>query len=187
MRRIPDVHYIATGNLIRAAMRQAGAKSDEWQRLIAHGLLVSSSDIEQLVQQGLDGISTASTVVFDGYPRLPEQAARIHHLVGTSRVTSVVYLSVCPSTLMRRAMHRVICSACYAAHADRAVCSCGSPTKRREDDDPEVVRERVRSFYQNLPAIIGNLIQVDRFVSVRADSAPTRIVDQIIKALMSSD
>jgi adenylate kinase len=78
------------------------------------------------------------------------------------RLSGVLYINVSDDEIVKRLSGRVICNNCqtpyhieYHPPAKSGICdSCGGSLYRREDDDPETVRARLRTYYgQTAPLI----------------------------------
>jgi adenylate kinase len=154
--RIADrygVPHISTGHILREAVRSGSELGRRVGATIAAGSLVSDVLITEIVRARLQEPDVTSGVLLDGFPRTVAQAEALETIVPPAGVI-VLLLKVVDEEIVRRMFRRRICQSCgitqtvpdteagEAGHCPR----CGDPLVRREDDAPEIVRHRLRTY-----------------------------------------
>jgi adenylate kinase len=148
-----DIPHISTGHILREAVRSGSELGRQVGATIAAGSLVSDALITEIVQARLREPDVASGALLDGFPRTVAQAEALDTMVRPDHLI-VLLLDVDDEEIVRRMMRRRICRSCgitqtvpeteaeEAGHCPR----CGDPLVRREDDAPEIVRYRLRTY-----------------------------------------
>lgn len=156
---------LSTGNLCRtAAMTQGSHFSTEIATALNAGRLIPDSIINAMVREWLESqLFENKTIILDGYPRVREQAALLHHFLQqyTDIATYVVRFVISEGTIFDRLTTRLICSdnTCQKVYTiagndtsliETMVCdTCCSTLTKRADDDINVVRERLVTYHKH--------------------------------------
>ncbi len=146
--------HIATGDMLRAAVRDGTPLGVEAKAVMARGDLVSDDLIIAMFRERLSAGDTAAGVLLDGFPRTEAQAEALDQmLTGLSRrIAAVVVFAIDEDTVVRRLSGRRMCRANdHVYHVDfnppavPGLCDIdGSELYQRDDDLPDVVRTRFR-------------------------------------------
>jgi adenylate kinase len=99
--------------------------------------------------------------ILDGFPRNVVQARRLED-IGEKRREIVIDIHLSEQALIQRLSARRICSNCGAIYnllirkpRKEGRCDvCGSELIQRKDDDPEVIKERLRVYQEQAEALI---------------------------------
>ena len=120
-----------------------------------HGGLVSDKIIVQLIEDWLR-LHGSHGFVFDGFPRTIPQAESLQSILVKHRtpLDLAIWLDVSEETVAERIASRLQCQACgfttsvsSASFAERPICPyCDGPLVRRNDDDVEVLKNRLAEF-----------------------------------------
>ena len=147
------VATLATGDVLRGAVRDGTALGREAKAYMDRGDLVPDPVILGIVGEALDDPRYARGAVLDGVVRTVPQAEGLRDVLAAHgrRVDAVVALEVDDEEIVRRMASRTVCSSCQTPFTGREPgerCEkCGGELVRRKDDDPEAVRNRL-SVYQ---------------------------------------
>src|SRR5690242_4069859 len=149
-----DFHlpYIATGDMLRAAVKLGTALGREAKGYMDRGDLVPDSVILGIIAEELTRPEYARGVVLDGVVRTVPQAEGLATMLQSlgRKVDAVVSLEVPDDEIVRRMSSRTVCSTCQTPYSDLepgARCpNCGGTVVRRTDDEPAAVRNRLSVF-----------------------------------------
>ncbi len=148
------------------------------QRYIQHGELVPNGvTIEMMAKRLRDPAVVRHGFVLDGFPRTVKQAEALDEILFNHGIDldKAVSMEVPEDIVVARLSGRIGCTKCGAIYNSAShppkregICDvCNSPLFVRDDDKPETVRERIRSFWTNTAPVIeyyestGSLMRVD--------------------------
>ena len=144
---------ISTGAIIRAAIKDGTPMGVEAKKFIDEGALVPDNVVIEIVKARLNESDCDNGYILDGFPRSVPQAQALDDMGVT--IDKVINLEVSDEEIIERMSGRRICSNCgkgyHITHIppkNEGVCdSCGAALKVRDDDVPEVVRERLKVYH----------------------------------------
>src|SRR3954469_2196480 len=185
-----DVPTLATGNVLRAALKQGTPLGREAQSFMDRGDLVPDSVILGIVREELTRPKYARGVILDGVVRTIPQAEGLEAMLGSlgRKVDAVVSLEVPDEEIVRRMGSRTVCSTCQTPYSnlkpgDRCP-NCGGVVMRRTDDEPEAVRNRLNVFAaQTAPVFDWYRQNGARLVVVDANGAVGDVTKRVLRAL----
>jgi adenylate kinase len=189
--------HIATGDMLRAAVRDGTPLGQEAKAIMARGDLVPDDLIIAMFRERLGAPDTEPGVLLDGFPRTSAQAEALDGMLdGLDRhIASVIVFEVELEELVRRLSGRRVCRASeHVYHVDfhppkvDGVCDeDGSELYQREDDREDVVRARYQKQWLDAAAPVleyytgrGLVQQID---ASRPKDLVAREVDELIDRL----
>lgn len=144
--------YIASRLGIRcisagAVLRRVGRRDKRLSSLLAAGELAPSEEVDRLMHERLARVEGG--FVLDGYPRTVSEARNLLHFLGerSLRVDRVYELRAPEPVIMERLLRR-----------------------RRADDQPDVIRERLR-IYRGETEPVLNVLREDGAQIVEVDTS----------------
>ena len=148
------VPIIATGNLLRDAMKAETELGKSIKEYMHTGHLVPDDLIVDLVSKRLKDDDCKNGAILDGFPRTLAQAERIDKVMPIDLAISI---EVSDDEIISRLTGREICTKCQATYhveynptAVPGICDrCGAKTTRRTDDDKEIVKERLSVYHHD--------------------------------------
>ena len=147
-----NIPAISTGRIIRNAIADHTPAGIEAKAYIDRGELVPDSMVVEMVKERLKHADCKNGYILDGFPRTLSQAEIMDRL--PILVDLVLEIHVDEDIIVERLSGRRECMACGATYhihdnppKQEGVCSkCGGPLTRREDDVPEVIRNRIKVY-----------------------------------------
>ena len=171
------IKHIASGDLLRRAMRENTALGQEARSYVDRGELVPDGVVINMIIERLYQPECAAGVIFDGFPRTLEQAAALERTLEEhgQAIDAVLYLTAPRDILLKRIAGRFTCRGCQATYniyysppAEESVCDrCGDELYERSDDNWSTATHRLDVYFrQTLPMIehyreLGLLHEVD--------------------------
>jgi adenylate kinase len=152
------LEHIATGDLLREAMRQNTPTGKRARPFYEAGRLVPDDLVNELVAERFRRDDRPHRFVMDGYPRTLAQAASFDQVLRQQflDLTGVLLLVVDDGEIVKRITGRWVCpnAACKATYhvvtkppRVTGVCDeCGSKLVQRADDRVETVRARLEVY-----------------------------------------
>ena len=184
------VPTLATGNVLRAAVKEGTPLGREAKTFMDRGDLVPDSVILGIVREELAKAEYAGGVVLDGVVRTVPQAEGLATMLKSlgRKVDAVVSLEVPDDEIVRRMGTRTVCSTCQTPYSDLppgAKCpNCGGVVVRRSDDEPEAVRNRLSVFTsQTAPVFDWYKRNGARIAVVDANGTVGDVTQRVLRAL----
>jgi len=184
------VPTLATGNVLRSAVKQGTDLGRQAKAYMDRGDLVPDSVILGIVRDELARPEYAGGVILDGVVRTVPQAEGLAGMLASlgRKVDAVVSLEVPDEEIVRRMGTRTVCSTCQTPYSDLAPgakCpNCGGVVVRRVDDEPEAVRNRLSVFSaQTAPVFDWYKKNGARIAVVDANGAVNAVTQRVLRAL----
>ena len=186
-----DFHlpYIATGNMLRAAVTDGTDLGKQAQEHMSAGRLVPDDLIIDLILECVEEQRCRDGFLLDGFPRNVVQAESLDKAMEKldRRLNAALLIDVPDEEVVRRITGRRVCTKeGHVYHVEtnppkhEGVCDIdGSKLIQRDDDQPEVVEERLRVYHEQTEPIVG--YYEDRGVLKRFDGTrnPTEVHDHL--------
>jgi adenylate kinase len=148
--------YIATGDMLRAAVREGTELGEKAKKYMNNGDLVPDDLIIAMILERLEQPDTADGFILDGFPRTFAQAEALDDELGQvgRSLTAALLIDVDEDAVMRRLSGRRVCVKNQhnfhvefdpPKHSDRCDLD-GSRLVIRDDDRPEVVKHRLEEY-----------------------------------------
>jgi adenylate kinase len=151
---------IATGDVLRAALRDGTRRGKEAKSYMDRGDLVPDAVILGILQDVMNSPSTAKGAILDGAVRTVPQAEGLGITLAEigKRVDKVLLFDVDDEELVRRLSGRTVCESCQTPYMGRdpgtACEKCGGKLVRRKDDEPEAIRNRLEVYRTQTAPVI---------------------------------
>lgn len=176
--------HISSGDIFRENLRNGTELGKLAQRYMERGELVPDEVTIAMIRERLSRPDCSRGALLDGFPRTPAQAEALDAMLAElgGQVDVVPFIRVPEEVLVERLAGRWICRAQGHIFHERfnppqqpGVCDYdGSELYQREDDRPEVVRHRIRVYYEQTAPLVeyyrqqGKLVEVDGTQSIEA-------------------
>ena len=190
-----DLPYYATGDILRAAVREGTDLGKKAKGYMDSGDLVPDDVIIGIIAERVEDSEAADGFILDGFPRTTGQAEALDsELDGLKRsVTITLLIEVSDEDVERRLSGRRTCvKDGHVFHVEfdppknEDVCDvCGARLEFRDDDKPEVIRNRLAQYHEKTEPLIA--FYEDKGVLRRVNGAlsPEEVGDRI-RALLAT-
>ena len=157
-----DLPYIATGDMLREHRQNGtdlGKKAEEYMNngdLVPDDVVIKMI-MEEIETKGDDGF------LLDGFPRSVGQADALGEEIErrARHLTAALLVEADDETVTKRITGRRQCSNGHVYHVEfdppkhDDVCDqCGKPLKQRDDDRPETVSKRLKTYHEMTEPLI---------------------------------
>jgi adenylate kinase len=154
------VPKIATGDMLREALRQGTPLGLEAKRYMDAGELVPDSVVLGLVREALGEPAARGGAVFDGYPRNVAQAGSLRGLLDEigRGIDAVVYIDVPEDAIVARMSGRRTdpeTGAVYHLEHAPPPAEIAERLVQRPDDQEETVRNRLAIYRQTTAPLVA--------------------------------
>ena len=169
--------HISSGDIFRENLKNQTELGKLAQKYMSKGELVPDDVTIAMIKERLSRPDCAKGAILDGFPRTPAQAEALDEMLAElgGKVSVVPFINVPEEELVERLSGRLICRANghifhrkYNPPKVPGICDYdGSELYQREDDKPEVVRNRIRVYLEQTAPLIdyyrkrGLLVEID--------------------------
>ncbi|AMW04399.1 adenylate kinase [Gemmatimonas phototrophica] len=176
-----DVPKVATGDVLRAAVRDGTPLGLEAKAAMDRGDLVPDAVIMGIMREALASPTAANGAILDGVVRTTPQAQGLTDALAAlgRKVDAVLLFEIDEDELVRRLSGRTTCDVCQRPFFGREpgeTCSEGGQTGtlvRRKDDEPDAIRKRMQVYRDQTAPVIdwyashgANMVRVDALGSL---------------------
>ena len=169
-----DIPKIATGDVLRAALRDGTEQGLAAKAYMDRGDLVPDSVILGIMKEVLAAPSSKKGAILDGVVRTVPQADGLATMLAElgRKVDAYLLFDVGDDELVKRLSGRTVCDTCqtpYMGLEPGTTCNkCGGTLVRRKDDEPESIRNRLKVYREQTAPVIDwakekkmNLVEID--------------------------
>ena len=190
------VPQIATGEMLRDAVKAGTPLGREAQRVMESGGLVSDDVMVGIIAERLRQPDAARGFILDGFPRTIAQAEALNRLLKDlgQALDGVVYFDVPEAELIRRLTGRRLCRQCQTAYhlvsappKREGICDrCGGELYQRDDDSESTVRHRLEVYARQTAPLLDYYRGRGVLTTVKADGDVDAITGAIRRAVTES-
>jgi len=196
---------ISTGDIFREEVKKGSELGKKVEVYIKKGGLVPDEIVIEVVKERINNLDN---FILDGFPRTVKQAEALERI---TKIDAIIKINVHEEILIEKISGRRICSnpKCDGNYniadihkmvegieyilppllpkEDMKCDKCGYPLIQRDDDKPEVMKERLRIYEEQTKPVLdyykkkGNI----PFIEVWMNRPPEMVVEKIIEGLKS--
>ena len=183
------IPQISTGAILRKAIADQTPLGIKVKAVMDSGSLVPDEDVIAIVKERIKEKDCENGFILDGFPRTVSQAEALENLgIGIDKVISI---EVNDDEIIDRMSGRRVCKKCGASYhvvynpsATENVCdTCGDPLVVRDDDKPEVVKDRLAVYHKQTAPLIEFYKAKGKLSSVRGREILAETSAAVDKAL----
>jgi adenylate kinase len=185
--------YYATGDILRAAVKGETALGRSAKEYMDRGDLVPDEVIVGVIAERIDSTEALDGFILDGFPRtMPQAEALDAKLDELGRgVTAVVLIDASDDEVVRRLGGRRTCAENgHVFHVEfnppkqEGVCDLdGSELEVRDDDKPEVIRNRLETYHSKTEPLVDYYDQRSVLRRIDGTAAPDEVTEEVRRTL----
>jgi adenylate kinase len=188
-----ELPYYATGDILRAAVREGTELGRAAKDYMDRGDLVPDEVIVGMIGERIDSSEAADGFILDGFPRTAPQAealaAKLKEL--GRALTAVLLIDVSDEEVVRRLGGRRTCiENGHVFHIEfnppnqEGVCDVdGSELITRDDDKPEVIGHRLEQYHEKTAPLIEHYDSQSLLRRIDGAATPDAVADEIQRTL----
>lgn len=187
--------YYATGDILRAAVRDETELGRTAKEYMDRGDLVPDEVIVGVIAEALDSSEARDGFILDGFPRTTPQAealdAKLEELGRV--VTAVLLIDVSDDEVVRRLGGRRTCAGGTPPHVyhvefnppeREGVCDVdGSELIVRDDDKPDVIRKRLHTYHEKTEPLVDYYDHRSVLRRIGGETTPDAVAEEIRRTL----
>lgn len=188
-----ELPYYATGDILRAAVREGTELGRAAKDYMDRGDLVPDEVIVGMIGERIDSSEAADGFILDGFPRTAPQAEALAAKLGElgRELTAVLLIDVSDEEVVRRLGGRRTCvENGHVFHVEfnppkqEGICDVdGSELIVRDDDKPEVIRHRLEQYHEKTAPLIEHYDSQSLLRQIDGAVAPDAVADEIQRTL----
>jgi adenylate kinase len=189
-----ELPYYATGDILRAAVREGTELGKQAKRYMDRGDLVPDEVIVGVIAERIDRSEAADGFILDGFPRTEPQAEALDAKMAElgRKLTGALLIEVPDEEVVRRLGGRRTCPNGHIFHVEldppskEGTCDvCGAGLEIREDDEPDVVRHRLEQYHAKTEPLVDYYDRRGLLERIDGTVAPDE-VEEGIRALLAT-
>ena len=188
-----NIPQISTGDMLREAVAAGTRFGQQAKSIMEAGNLVSDDIMLGIISERLAEPDVAEGFILDGFPRTEQQALDLEELLdqlGTPLDTAIL-MDVDSEVLMKRLTGRRTCSLTgkllnvyFSTQAELDECTdAGGELIQREDDNEEVIRNRLEVYRQQTEPLVEFYARRNRLKTIDADGSIDAIYERVLEAV----
>lgn len=152
-----NIPQISTGDLFRNIVKEDSELGRKVNLFIYSGHLVPDELTCQVLKKRIKESDCQKGFILDGFPRTIAQAEKLEEM---TEVDAVILVDVPVNTIIERLSSRRTCSVCGEIYStttySKDTCEkCDSPIIQRDDDKPEIIKNRLEVYEQKTSPLIN--------------------------------
>jgi adenylate kinase len=188
-----ELPYYATGDILRAAVREGTELGKSAKDYMDRGDLVPDEVIVGMIGERIDSSEAADGFILDGFPRTAPQAEALAAKMSElgRELTAVLLIDVSDAEVVRRLGGRRTCvENGHVFHVEfnppkqEGVCDVdGSELVTRDDDKPEVIRHRLEQYHEKTAPLVEHYDSQSLLRKIDGAATPDAVADEIQRTL----
>jgi adenylate kinase len=200
------IKKISTGDLLRKEVKEGTELGKKAKEYMEKGELVPDALVLEVLKKALNEVK--ENFILDGFPRTIAQAQELEKI---TRIDALILIKIPDEIIIEKLSGRRICSnpncgAIYnVANINRKVgrityvlppilpkkegiCDkCGSPLIQRDDDKPEVIKNRLEVYRRDSQPLLKYYKEKVPFVTIIPNRDAKEVVNRLINKLNKLD
>jgi adenylate kinase len=187
------IPQIASGDLLRAAVREGSELGREASSYMERGQLVPDELVLKLIAERFRKKDARDGFILDGFPRNVSQAEALAARLERAglKLDKVVALMLPDEEIVNRISGRRTCKKCAAMYhvvfeppAKPGACDkCGGELYQREDDAEETVRERIKVYHAMTQPLLDHYGRLGMLAKVDGMGRPDEVEKRVLAAV----
>ncbi len=185
--------HLATGDMLRAAVKNGEPLGREAEGYMKRGVLVPDELIIKIVDTRLEEGGAGASYLFDGFPRTLAQADMLDAALARrgARISGVFLLTAPKEVILDRLTGRRTCRQCGAVYhvknippKKEGVCDlCGGELYQRADDKEETILRRLGVYENETAPLISRYEQKGLLVRVQSDRNADEVAGEMLRLI----
>jgi adenylate kinase len=181
--------YWATGDILRAAVRDGSELGEKAKEYMDRGDLVPDEVISAVIAERVSRHEAEDGFILDGFPRTTGQAESLESELGKldRAITAALQIEVPEDEVVRRLGGRRTCvKGGHIFHVEfdppekEGVCDvCGGELIVRDDDKPEVIRHRLEQYHAKTEPLVERYEEEGVLQRIDGSHSPDEVSDNI--------
>ncbi|MBI2129768.1 adenylate kinase [Candidatus Woesearchaeota archaeon] len=182
------IPQVSTGDLLRMNIAKGTSLGKEAKKYMDAGKLVPDNLVIDMLADRLKKTDCKNGFILDGFPRTIPQAEALDKI---AKIDIVIDFEASEKTIIKRLSGRRTCSKCgNIYHLENmppkkdGICDkCGGKLYLRDDDKPEVIKQRLKTYNELTAPLILYYSGKDLLEEINAEKTPEEIFENVVCVL----
>ena len=178
-----NLAHISTGDIFRQNLKDNTPLGLEAKKFMDAGQLVPDEIVMKMVGEKLSEFKPGEGFMLDGFPRTVAQA---EFLETQTKLDGVIMFKVSDEAIVKRLTSRAVCKNCGNVtniHEHDKCPACGGELYRRDDDNEQTIRERLRVYHEQTEALVDFYRTRNLLLEIDATGMPDEVFARVIETL----
>lgn len=175
--------HVSTGELFRANIAQGTTLGESARSYVEGGQLVPDEVVVDMLFDRVAQEDCEGGYLLDGFPRTLAQARSFAERTPAAWMEIVLNLEINDERIVERISGRLACSECANVHHPQGAppsvagrCDrCGGVLYQRDDDAPQLVRERLAVYHRQTEPLVGYYATRGSLCEVDGQGSPDEV------------
>ncbi|MBQ3446844.1 MAG: adenylate kinase [Synergistaceae bacterium] len=178
-----NLAHISTGDIFRENLKNSTPLGLEAKKYMDAGQLVPDEIVMKMVGEKLAEFAPDEGFMLDGFPRTVAQA---EFLEGQTKIDGVIMFAVPDEAIVKRLTSRAVCKSCGNVtniHEHDKCPACGGELYRRDDDNEDTIRSRLKVFHEQTEALVEFYRSRGLLIEIDATGMPEEVFARVVETL----
>lgn len=185
--------HLATGDMLRAAVRAGTEMGKQADAVMKAGGLVSDEIVVGIIREAIDTPECKNGFILDGFPRTVEQAKKLDSMLSTkgAKLDHVIEMKIDDELLVKRITGRLVHApsgrSYHTEFRPPRVPMCddetGEPLIQRADDNEGTLRKRLGAFHEQTSPVVDYYAKQGLYACVDAAQKADTVKGAIMQIL----
>jgi len=189
---ILKIPHISTGVIFRDNIRKNTELGKLADAYISKGELVPDEITVQIVKDRIQQADCINGFILDGFPRTIVQAEMFEEIMAAEnkKIDKVINIVINDEAVVKRLSNRIVCPACGETYhmefnpvEDNKCKKCGVQLVHRDDDKPDVIRNRIVAYHKKTEPLVDFYRQRGKLMNVLSESSIEESLQNTLYAL----
>ena len=182
------IPLLGSGDMFRAEIEAKTHLGKIAEEYVARGMLAPDEVVNAIIKKRFHEVLTEKGFLLEGYPRNVDQAESLDRLI---KINLAIQIKIRDEEAVRRLLGRRQCVRCRSIfHVQEAPSNlpgrcalCGHALVKREDDQEEVIRQRLVAYHFMTEPLASYYRQRGVLLTVNGEQAISFLFQELIKKM----
>jgi len=185
--------HIETGQIFREIGRENSELGRKIKQLNDSKEMIPDEITVDIIKNSLEKVVTSKGIILDSAPRTLGQIDPVEKMLKElgRPIDRAIYITLPYDESVSRITKRYACTVCYRhfvlgkhiANNEDPCPTCGGPVMQRNDDTPDGVAKRLKTFYEVTVPVIEQYRENGMLIEVDGNQSVEKVFEDIIKQI----
>lgn len=187
------IPHIAMGDILREEVAKKTPLGEKVEVYMSKGELVPDEVAIEVLKKRLREADCSNGFILDGFPRTLNQAKALDDMLSglNLKIDAVIYIEVPDGEIIKRLSLRRTCKVCgrvynlhYNPPKQDGICDvCGGELIIRDDDRPEVIRNRLKVYNEQTKPLVDYYEKHKLLIRINGVDSIDKVFQRIVEKL----